>query len=89
MESIWLVCPARLNRKSCPFTNVFHAVGIADVGNIDFEAGFVTANVCRIPAILGDKAVDERNGSAFLKKADARLEPMNPNPPVMSTCAPE
>lgn len=23
IESIWLVCPARLNRKSCPFTSVF------------------------------------------------------------------
>ena len=55
-------------------------MGIADVRNIDFEAGFVTANVCRIPAILGDKAVDERNGSAFLKKADAKIGADEPQP---------
>lgn len=69
-----------IEQKVVPLYQRFHAVGIADVGNIDFEAGFVTANVCRIPAILGDKAVDERNGSAFLKKADAKIGADEPQP---------
>lgn len=70
----------KIEQKVVPLHQRFHAVGIADVRNIDFEAGFVTANVCRIPAILGDKAVDERNGSAFLKKADAKIGADEPQP---------
>ena len=65
-----------------------HRMAVADIGDVDLHPVRDVPDVVTQAAVLGDQAVDDRDVAPDSTSRAARLEPMNPRPPVISTFRP-
>ena len=88
IESMWLVCPARLKRKSCPSKQA-GKLRRCRTSAITISSFFSTpARLRRLPPCCGKRLSTMVTLAPSRRSARARFEPMKPRPPVMRTFFP-
>src|SRR5882724_1796495 len=88
IESMWLVWPARLKRKSCPRTSCGSRDQSRTSATCTRTRPATPARLRRLPPYSGMRLSTMLTRAPRRTSARARLDPMKPRPPVMSTRLP-
>jgi len=82
---MWLVCPARLKRKSCPRTKTGRLWWSRTSEMLTRTFDSMPARLRRLPPYSGMRLSMIVTSAPWRTSARARFEPMKPSPPVMRT----